>query len=460
MSAESASSWRLVAGLVAGVTALRAVLVAKVELGDDEAYYWLWSQTLDWSYFDHPGGVAWAVAASTSVLGDTALAVRLPSLLASAALAALLAWEAPPRARVWVAALGLFVPALGLIGVFAAPDALFLLAWLATALLARRLVAEASVGAWALVGLGVGATLLLKVTGVLLAGGLVTWSLASPDRRAWWRTPGPWVAIAVMALAACPTLAWNLVHDWPTVRFHAVGRHTHGVDFWMGGGTWLAVHLVLLTPPLIWAIVRGARGEDHFWVWVSLPCWVVFTVAAFCVPTKVHWWAPAWVTLLPLAGRVFADRVRVALPTVLVLAAIHGAVLVLAVAPPAPLAPATAELRGWSDLARALSHDHPDATAWVTPRYQLSSQLAWGARHLDAPPVRRVGGRSDQFTMWGADDVPDRGPVVLVCASHLPCTPDTFPMLECVAPKTTRPVHHDSGRVLRTFTSWVCTPDR
>jgi len=77
--------------LVAVVAVVRLWAVGAVGLGDDEAYYWLWSTRPDLSYFDHPGGVAWAIAATTAAFGDTPFAVRLPSVLAALALAVVLA---------------------------------------------------------------------------------------------------------------------------------------------------------------------------------------------------------------------------------------------------------------------------------------------------------------------------------------------------------------------------------
>ena len=34
----------------------------------DEAYYWMWGQKLDWSYFDHPPLHAWLLRLSRSKL--------------------------------------------------------------------------------------------------------------------------------------------------------------------------------------------------------------------------------------------------------------------------------------------------------------------------------------------------------------------------------------------------------
>ena len=96
-------SLRPVVMLVLGVLALRVVYLVFVcgyDLVEDEAQYWLWAQRLDWSYYTKGPGVAWAIWASTKVLGDAEWAVRLPTAVFSAigALAAILCRIASARA--------------------------------------------------------------------------------------------------------------------------------------------------------------------------------------------------------------------------------------------------------------------------------------------------------------------------------------------------------------------------
>src|SRR5262249_27935614 len=66
--------WTLVLVTLAG----QLWYVSARELVPDEAYYWVWSRHLALSYFDHPPMVAYLIRASTAILGDTELAVRLP----------------------------------------------------------------------------------------------------------------------------------------------------------------------------------------------------------------------------------------------------------------------------------------------------------------------------------------------------------------------------------------------
>ena len=52
----------------------------------DEAYYWVWSEKLQAGYFDHPPMVAWEIRFFTSIFGDHPWVIRLPAVLAWAAI--------------------------------------------------------------------------------------------------------------------------------------------------------------------------------------------------------------------------------------------------------------------------------------------------------------------------------------------------------------------------------------
>lgn len=448
------------AGLVVAATALRALVVASVDLGDDEAYYWLWSQRPSLSYFDHPGAVAWTIAVSTSLLGDSALAVRLPSLVASGLTAwvvGALAETLQPGRRLLGVGLGLLVPVLGLVAVFAAPDALLLLVWALVAWQATRLSTEPgdhpAPPRWLVLGGTLGAALLCKLTGALLAVGLLGWSLQAP-RRHLWRTAGPWLAVAAAGLVSAPTWIGLAAWGFDSLRFHAIDRHGGGA-FGAGLGVFLVAHGVLLLPGVIRAAM-SSRDRPHLslLVWLGTPCWTVFALGAALAPAKLHWWTPAWLCMLPIAAAAPSPRLRRALWAG---AALQAFVLFQARTGALSLpGDVTRELRGWPQAVEGLPLDRP----LVTTRYQTAAQLAWALR--DTPQqVHRVSGRSDQFTRWRQDRLP-AGPLTLVCASHLPCRPRDIPGLVCDWPKTTWLVHR--GRRERSVTTWACgspktTPD-
>src|SRR6516225_1643636 len=75
---------------VAAITGFRLLwlMLQPADLYPDEAQYWVWSQQLALGYFSKPPLVAWLIALTTGLFGDSEFAVRLsaPLLHASAAI--------------------------------------------------------------------------------------------------------------------------------------------------------------------------------------------------------------------------------------------------------------------------------------------------------------------------------------------------------------------------------------
>src|SRR5437660_12923871 len=60
---------------------LVALFRTPLELYPDEAQYWLWSRSLAFGYFSKPPLLPWIIAATTSLFGEDAFAIRVASPL-------------------------------------------------------------------------------------------------------------------------------------------------------------------------------------------------------------------------------------------------------------------------------------------------------------------------------------------------------------------------------------------
>src|ERR1700734_373862 len=80
---EDERSWRWTLWVLFAIVAARFAWLAldRTDLYPDEAQYWYWAQTPDWGYFSKPPLVAWIIALTTGLLGDTAPAVRIAAPL-------------------------------------------------------------------------------------------------------------------------------------------------------------------------------------------------------------------------------------------------------------------------------------------------------------------------------------------------------------------------------------------
>lgn len=293
-----------------GLTIIKLVVAARVELLPEEAYYWTYWQHPAWSYFDHPPLVAWTVAVGTALRGDTELGVRLGFI----ALSLGSTWLMYRLARAWFEArtaavsAGLFaiIPLYAATGLLAFPDGPLIFFWLLTLLAVTHAVRTGQTGWWLLAGFAWGGALLAKYYAIVLAPSLALFLLVTPRHRHWLRRWQPWVALGIAAIMFSPVVVWNSQHDWASFLFQSTrttGQHSHATrtvpEFWL---MQLAVLSPLVAAGLAWT-VRGAwrtRSEaDRFALAFGVPLFALFALASFKTEVHINWTAPAFLSLLP-----------------------------------------------------------------------------------------------------------------------------------------------------------------
>ncbi len=235
----------------------------------DEAYYWVWSQRLQWGYFDHPPLVAWLIRPFTALFGDSIVAIRLPAVLAwlvSGWLAYHLASRIyrQPRAGMLALLVWTSLPIVQAGFHVVTPDtSLVLFGWLSYYFVWRA-VDRRSMADWLLTGLCTGLALLGKYPGVLLFGVFFLALLSCREGRRELSTPGPWLAAAIAALMFLPVVWWNSQHDWISFAFQlGHGVQSRLVDPWRMFSIFLGGQLGVVLPwtffAMFYASLRPAR---------------------------------------------------------------------------------------------------------------------------------------------------------------------------------------------------------
>src|SRR6195952_4195892 len=210
---------RGLAAAIAVVTLIRLVMATTVPLAPDEAYYWIWSRALAPGYLDHPPMVALWIRAGTSLLGQTALGVRLLGPVA-AALASGVLFDAAralfPGTKVGPAAVIMLNASLllGVGTVIMTPDSPLLFFWTAAFWAVARIAAGGHGLGWVVAGLAAGLALDSKYTGLFLWIGIGLWILLVPAVRPWLRRWQPWAACGIGLALFAPGLFWNSEHRW------------------------------------------------------------------------------------------------------------------------------------------------------------------------------------------------------------------------------------------------------
>jgi hypothetical protein len=296
----------LIVGLVL-VFAWRTFLAAYANLIPDECSYWTWSRTLDWSYFDNSGMVAYLIRLSTTVFGaSTPLSVRMPFLILSAGTSFLLyrvsvlLFADRGRALLVVFLFNIFPMAL-LGGTAAVHDNALVFFWALTLWGTARFLKSGNPRWFYAMGIALGLAMLSKYTGVLAGVGLLAFFAWIGTMRPWLGRKEPWIGVAIAAVFTIPILWWNVTHEWAS--FHHVlfiGSGSSSVSRRFVDG--VAYHLAqfLLVSPLLYVALVTALGvaivrnifrpspEQALLLCFSLPL-VLFGLQAFKGHVEANW---------------------------------------------------------------------------------------------------------------------------------------------------------------------------
>lgn len=296
-------------GAVIAVTALRAAFAASLPLTGDEAYYWEWSRRLAAGYVDHPPAVAFCIAAF-SWLGHDPFAVRIAFVLCGLG-AALFCGAAASRlardpAAGAVAALATaLAPLLTVAFGSASPDGPFALAWAAALYCAVRAFRERGSVWFAALGIAIGASLLSRAFGLVLAGGIAAAAL-TPQYRHLWRS-GLWIAFVVAGIVYAPYLWWNASHDWISFTFALLQRHPSD-EVQLGRPPLLYALDLLAFSPGLWiaATIVLVREREPLIVWTAAPFSIVLLLLSMHERVEVYWFIGPFLSVCVALGSAFA----------------------------------------------------------------------------------------------------------------------------------------------------------
>jgi hypothetical protein len=189
-------------------------------LHSDESYYWMYSQNLDWGYFDHPPMAAlWIYLGHLILPGE--LGVRIFMVLLSTVTFALILNELNERKDHFF--LVIFVLSFPLVhthiaGFIALPDVPLLFFTFLFLLLYRKFLVKPDAVTAILLGMVAGFMIYSKYHAFLVIGFTVLSNLKLLRNKFFW------VAAGVAILTLVPHIYWQIDHGFPTFRYHLVER--------------------------------------------------------------------------------------------------------------------------------------------------------------------------------------------------------------------------------------------
>jgi 4-amino-4-deoxy-L-arabinose transferase-like glycosyltransferase len=293
---------------VATITGLRLLWLAlqPADLFPDEAQYWVWSQQLALGYYSKPPLLAWLIALTTGIFGDSEFAVRLsaPFLHAGAAVFvyAIGARLYDRPVGLWSALAYVSLPGVSVSAFIISTDAALLLFWAAALYAFIGAREDGGWGWWLAVGIAAGLGLLSKYAmfyWILSALGFV---LLFPAER---RHLRPLLAAVGLALVLySPNFWWNWSNGFVSylhTRDNAGlgGSLSHpdafieffGAQFGVFGPFFFAGLVLLAATPRALAEPR-ARLLAAF----ALPILAMMLAVSFLSRAHANWAAPTYVS--------------------------------------------------------------------------------------------------------------------------------------------------------------------
>jgi len=355
---------------------LRILLAVFLDLTPDEAYYWELSRGLDWSYFDHPPMVAWLIALSCKLLGNTVIAIRLPSLVGifiSSRVIFLVGSEFLNSKKIgfWSAVILNMTPAGIALGFVTTPDTPLALAWTICIYTFLKAINSESLKWWVFTGLILGFGALSKYNMIFFVPGIAITILSFPRYRNLVFTKRYWAMVILAAIGTIPVLYWNSINDWISFKFqfaHGLHHNKHSVLRNTGeflGGQLGTIGLFLY--PAFWiAVVSAARKSwrendeiRFFLAWVAIPMMTFFVYTGLRSKVEANWPQIAYISAMVLVSEWLINCKKpkrltwVLAPSILLamLAVIQSFTLILPIPTKSDI---SCRMHGWKEMGKIL----------------------------------------------------------------------------------------------------------
>ncbi len=290
--------WLLLGLLQAGLT----------ELQDDEAYYWVYSQYLDWGYFDHPPMIAVLVKMGYAIFPNE-LGVRLFPLLLNIFSLVIIEKLIDKKNPLLFYGIALSMAVIQVTGFVAVPDiplifftALFFLCY-------KKFINNYSLFNTLLLGLSVGLLLYSKYHAVLI----IFFVLLSNIRLL--TKYQLYIAGIVALLLFAPHLWWQYQHDWVSFRYHLFESNVNAYkpsftfDYIIGQ--------LLLPGPIAGFILLPAAflyqtkdATEKALRYTMIGIYAFFLLSSFRGKVEGNWTSPVLVSLIVLAHQYLYEKIK------------------------------------------------------------------------------------------------------------------------------------------------------
>ncbi len=382
----------------------KLVLGAVIPISNDEAYYWVWGQHLQLSYYDHPPAIAWLfylarpldairdvipaisgiVRWPTIVLGHTTILVLLRFLGAAAS----------ERQKKLLLGILFISPLFGIGSLIATPDIPYIFFWSLSLWAFQKYYDQPCLKNSVALGAALGMGFCAKYLIVIFVPIAMAFSIF---RRRWdlFRLPFLLSAICTGLVFSAPVLIWNAQHEWISFKFQlnhgldqealTVERQLQQLLEYLGGQA-------ALLGPLLLVVGFGLRlaKEHRLLIWMGWGPLVFFAWTSLRSPVEANWPIAGHLALLTAAAIVSGredQSGRIAKMMMVIWALATGIVLFQTTRPNNSLFGIKADRLKTYEFVRYKSlerkvQEYPMSTPMYASSYQMAGALSFAAHRV------------------------------------------------------------------------------
>jgi len=302
------------------ISTVRLIVAFTIGLGNDESYYWFYSEHLKFNYFDHPPMVALWIRIFTLNLSLQNFPgfIRLGSVVGCA----LSTWfmykcvsQLSSERTGWFAAClynASFYAGITA-GIFIMPDSpqMVFLTW-SMWMIAKLTADDSKILNWILVGISAGLCIMSKVHGVFIWIGIGLYVLFY--KRAWLAKPWLYVAILISILISLPILFWNIKYNFITYTFDSRRINVYGFAINFRSFLTQFVQQIFINNPFNFILIVLALFSWKKYEFKKMPALKIYNliglplaflllyISLYRDDTLAHWSGPAYIALIPVAA--------------------------------------------------------------------------------------------------------------------------------------------------------------
>jgi 4-amino-4-deoxy-L-arabinose transferase-like glycosyltransferase len=361
----------------------------------DESYYWGWAQSFEFGYYSKPPMVAWLIMLTTSIFGDSELAIKIGSIFLyplTTIVVYKIAQELFDKKVAFYSALAFFtLPSIWLSSMIISTDVVLLLFWSSTIYFFIMALKYNHLKYGVYAGVFAGFGLLSKYNMILFLVSVFIVLIAFKESRKYLKSKELYITMAIAVAIFLPNLLWQYNNDFisfaHTSEISQMDRdlfHPNkmlefvGAQFGVFGPILFAVFLYLIFK------YKSLSNELKFLYWFSVPFILFITSLSLLSRAFANWAAPTYVaaTILVVAYLIYQDKEKlvkysIVIHTLLALVFYfyHPVTTALGIEISSKKYDPYKRVRGWQEAGDKLSvivSKYPDAKVLFNSRINMS----------------------------------------------------------------------------------------